>query len=182
MEKNCFEWTSFAKRNGKLFAVCLAGVLFFWNSVVLGEWVYALFGGELRGYGPPQQRWHRVWAMGFVIMYVFGTAIGLYNIWYYRKHPEEAERLKNRKEEPQDEKTYEATASPMRASFIESTPTGNIVHRAELSKKEQGYALRLIQAGQDDCIERFESEEAVKQYLEENTLFRWGDFFTVVVK
>ncbi|MFQ3790428.1 hypothetical protein [Halomonas sp. A29] len=98
MEKNYFEWTSFAKRNGKLFAACLAGAIFFWNSVDIGEWVYALFGGELRGYGPPQQRWHRVWAMGFASMYVFGTAIGLYNIWYYRKHPEEAERLKKRQE------------------------------------------------------------------------------------
>ncbi|MGR2741090.1 hypothetical protein ACUY1T_21790 [Billgrantia sp. Q4P2] len=32
--------------------------------------------------------------------------------------------------------------------------------------------------GQDDCIERFESEQAVKQYLEKNTPFRWGDFVT----
>lgn len=63
---NKFEWTwsAFFKRNVKFFAVCLAALLFFWNSVAILEWLYTLFGGELRGYGPAQQRWHRVWAMG----------------------------------------------------------------------------------------------------------------------
>ncbi|WP_189471682.1 hypothetical protein [Litchfieldella qijiaojingensis] len=175
-------WPEFLLYHLKYSLLAVVAFLFFWNSVAIGEWLYALFGAELRGYGPPQQRWHRVWAVGFVAMYLFGLMIGLFNMWYYRKHPEEASRLRKRQEERKNEKTYEAQNSPMRASFIEPTAAGDIVHRAELSKTEQGYALRLSQTGQDvqqeDRIEKFESEQAVKQYLEQNTPFRWGDFIT----
>ncbi|MGR2741089.1 hypothetical protein ACUY1T_21785 [Billgrantia sp. Q4P2] len=143
MNKFAWTWSAFFKRNVKFFAVCLAAFLFFWNSVAILEWLYTLFGGELRGYGPAHQRWHRVWAMGVAGAFVFGFLVDAFNAWYHRKPPEEAERLKKRQEERQGEKTYEAIDSTMCASFVESTATGEIVHRAELSKKEQGYALRL---------------------------------------
>ncbi|MGP5144570.1 hypothetical protein ACTXPD_19030 [Vreelandella alkaliphila] len=83
-----FKWSSFAKRQAKLTLVVATLVLFLWNSVAIGEWAYALFGGELRGYGPPEQRWHRVLAMGFVGMYILGTVLGIINMWRYRKYPE----------------------------------------------------------------------------------------------
>ncbi|GHE21159.1 hypothetical protein [Halomonas urumqiensis] len=86
--KDFHKWSSFAKRQAGLFSSCLVCFLIFWNSVAIGEWAYALFGGELRGYGPPQQRWHRVLAMGFVGMYIVGTVLGVINMWRYRKYPE----------------------------------------------------------------------------------------------
>lgn len=178
MSKTEWTWPAYFKRNAKYLLIAIASFIFFWNSVAIGEWVYALFGGELRGYGPGQQRWHRVWAVGFAGVFVFGLLIDAFNTWYYRKYPEEARRLKKRQEERQNEKTYEAKSSPMRASSIEPTADGDIVHRAELSKAEQGYTLRLSQGGQDDRIEKFGSEQAVKQHLEKDTPFRWGDFVT----
>ncbi|EPC00180.1 hypothetical protein L861_14720 [Litchfieldella anticariensis FP35 = DSM 16096] len=179
-------WPGFFKRQAKYTLGVCAIFLFFWNSLVIWEWLYALFGGELRGYGPGQQRWHRVWAVGFVGMYLFGSLLDFIGVWYWQKYPEKRRQLeegdKQKQKERKNEKTYKAENSPMRASFIESTAAGDIVHRAELSKTEQGYALRLCQAGQDvqqdDRIEKFESEQAVKQYLEQNTSFRWGDFVT----
>ena len=87
-DREFHKWSAFAKRQAKLLFFTVCGVLLFWNSVAIGEWAYALFGGELKGYGPPQQRWHRVLAMGFVGMYIVGTALGIINMWRYRKYPE----------------------------------------------------------------------------------------------
>lgn len=88
MAKRDMSWKGFAKRNAinTLFA-CFAFV-FFWNSLVIWEWLYALFGGELRGYGPDQQRWHRVWAVGFVGMFILVAILDFISVWYWKKYPE----------------------------------------------------------------------------------------------
>lgn len=106
MNKLELTWLAFLKRNIKFFFVCLVAFLFFWNSVAIGEWLYSLFGAELRGYGPAQQRWHRVWAVGVVGAFVFGVLVDVFNMWYHRKHPEEARKLKKEKEKRKNEKTY----------------------------------------------------------------------------
>uniref|UniRef100_UPI00201F571B hypothetical protein n=1 Tax=Vreelandella olivaria TaxID=390919 RepID=UPI00201F571B len=95
-----------ANRTTRLTEGGLAGFWFFWNSVSIGEWVYNLFGGELRGYGSDQQRWHRVWAIGFIGAYAFGTVQGLIIMWHYRKNPKAIkmleERIKQKEQRKQD--------------------------------------------------------------------------------
>jgi cbb3-type cytochrome oxidase subunit 3 len=81
-------WSGFFKRQVKYTLGTLALFLFFWNGVVIWEWLYALFGGELRGYGPGEQRWHRVWAMGFLGMYLVGSLMDFIAVWYWQKYPE----------------------------------------------------------------------------------------------
>ncbi|MGS2745069.1 hypothetical protein ACU6TU_15955 [Halomonas sp. LS-001] len=89
LEKGYLKWSSFAKRNGELFAYGLVGFLFLWNAVGLLEWIHELLGWEARDYTPGEQRKYRFYAMGFVGMYIVGTVLMLINMWHYRKHPPE---------------------------------------------------------------------------------------------
>lgn len=182
MSNSVWTWAAFVKRNVKLSAICLAGGLFLWNGVVLWEWLSALFGWESHGYTVGEQRKYRFFSMVFLVLFMFGVLLDVFNTLYYRKHPEEAKKLKNNQIKRKVAKSYKAQNSSIRTSFVESTVTGDIIHRAELSQLEKGYVLCISRSGQelqvDDFVKKFESEQAVKQYLEKKTPFRWGDFAT----
>lgn len=81
-------WRGLLKRNAINALFASFAFVFFWNGVVIWEWLYALFGGELRGYGLVQQRWHRVWAVGFVVMFAFVAFFDFISVWYWVKYPE----------------------------------------------------------------------------------------------
>lgn len=88
MSKRDMSWKGFSKRNAVNACFACFAFVFFWNGVVIWEWLYALFGGELRGYGLAQQRWHRVWAVGFVAMFIFVAMLDALSIWHWQKYPE----------------------------------------------------------------------------------------------
>ncbi|QJQ96164.1 MULTISPECIES: hypothetical protein [Halomonadaceae] len=86
MEQYHWTWAAFFLRNAKVVFPLGMICFFLWHGMVVMEWIYEFFGAELKGYGPSQQRWLRFWVIGFVAMYLFGLTIGLFNMWYYRKH------------------------------------------------------------------------------------------------
>ncbi|MFQ3789858.1 hypothetical protein [Halomonas sp. A29] len=87
MSKSVWAWAAFLKRNVKLFAVCLAGFVFLWNGLDLWEWLCALFGWESQGYTSGEQRKYRFFASGFVVVFMLGLLLDVFNTRYYRKYP-----------------------------------------------------------------------------------------------
>ncbi|KOO58413.1 hypothetical protein WH43_09100 [Rheinheimera sp. KL1] len=89
MNKNRFTWKNFSIRQLELYAV--TGFLFYvmWNSLELAQYVFEYFGRTLEGYGPPQQRWHRVIAGGFLVWALVITLMDMISVWHYTKNPDE---------------------------------------------------------------------------------------------
>ncbi|WP_249975212.1 hypothetical protein [Vreelandella olivaria] len=98
MKTTKWTWAAYIKRQAGFFSWCIGASILLWNSVALGEWAYGLFSAELVGYGPGQQRWHRIWAIGFVLVFLFGWSIDTFNTCYYRKNPHEYNPAKKGKE------------------------------------------------------------------------------------
>ena len=88
-EKREFTWRAFWIRQFKMYISISLVCGFLWNSIAIGEWGYELFGETLDGYGPPQQRWHRVIASGFFVWGVIITIMDLIGTWHHIQNPDE---------------------------------------------------------------------------------------------
>ncbi|MEN3156851.1 hypothetical protein ABC502_00545 [Alkalimonas sp. NCh-2] len=86
---NKFTWKAFWVRQIKMYVPLIAVVYFFWYGVEIGDAIYEYFGWVSEGYGPPQQRWYRVIASGFVTWGVIITLMDLIGTWHHIKHPDE---------------------------------------------------------------------------------------------
>ena len=89
MKKNKFTWKTFWIRQFKLHMPMIVVCYLLWNAIEFGHVTYEYFGWTLEGYGPPQQRWYRVIASGFILICLFGTFIDAINTWHYLKNPDE---------------------------------------------------------------------------------------------
>jgi hypothetical protein len=89
MEKRWeYTWKAFWIRQLKVYVPTLPLLIFIWNSVEYGRVIHEYFGWAFEGYGPPQQRWYRVVASGFILMCMFGSLIDALSVWHYLKNPD----------------------------------------------------------------------------------------------
>lgn len=89
MVANKYTWKAFGIRQMKTYATVIPPFLFLWNGVEYGQLIHEHFGCSFEGYGPPQQRWYRILAGGFLFITVLSTFIDALSIWHYLKNPHE---------------------------------------------------------------------------------------------
>lgn len=88
-KKREFTWKAFWIRQVKTYIPLVFVVFVLWHGVEYGRLVHEFFNWPFEGYGPPQQRWYRVIASGFIIMCMFGSFIDAISVWHYIKNPHE---------------------------------------------------------------------------------------------
>lgn len=89
MAINKYTWKAFGVRQLKVYAQIMPFFLLMWNGIEIGDAIYGYFGWVSEGYGPPQQRWYRILASGFLFITVLSTFIDALSTWHYLKNPHE---------------------------------------------------------------------------------------------
>lgn len=84
-----YTWKAFWIRQLKLYLPTVIVCSLFWDLVEYSRMVHEYLSWTFEGYGPPQQRWYRVIATGFIMWAGVITLMDLISVWHYTKNPDE---------------------------------------------------------------------------------------------